>query len=222
MISDFEDTSSVLQHDGRRSFAYSTTYHDTTDRRLHRDTAHRRPTRFKVRVREYADTGLAMLEVKTKDRRGRTVKHRADVSQFADPPVRPHGELTHEMRAHVDAVLDIDLANRLGPALRVDFRRTTLMANSGDSRCTVDLGLHSEDPQGNAVDPDLIVIETKSDIRASAIDRWLWAHSIRPTRLSKYCTSMAALDASLPANHWHRQLRTYFPPRRQPERSIGA
>ena len=222
LAADFVDRCSVLQLDGRRNFAYSTTYHDTPDRRLHRDTAYRRPTRFKVRVREYADTGLAMLEVKTKDRRGRTVKHRVDVSELAHPPSSPHAELTNEMRAYVDAVLDADMANRLEVALRVDFRRTTLLAHSGHSRCTIDLGLHSEDPAGNAVDPDLIVIETKSENRASAIDRWMWAHGVRPTRLSKYCTSMAALDASLPANHWHRQLGAYFPPRRQPERSFGA
>ena len=66
LINEFGDRCSVLQLDGRRRFSYSTTYHDTPDRRLYLDTAHRRPTRFKVRVREYVDTGLAMLEVKAK------------------------------------------------------------------------------------------------------------------------------------------------------------
>ncbi len=222
LTAEFTDSCSVLQLDGRRSFAYSTTYHDTPDRRLHRDTAHRRPTRFKVRVREYSDSGLAMLEVKRKNGRGRTVKHRVDLSCLAEPPLSPHGELTEAMRTYIDSVLDTDLTARLERSLRVDFDRTTLLALSGDSRCTIDLGLHSEDPHGNAVDPDLIVIETKSENRASAIDRWLWTHGVRPTRLSKYCTSMAALDASLPANHWHRLLATHFPPRRRPEHLFGV
>lgn len=216
LIIDFGPDCSVLQLDGRRSFSYSTTYHDTPDRRLHRDTAHRRPTRFKVRVREYADSGLVMLEVKVKNTRGRTVKHRVDASNFAGRRSSPHVELTTEMRSFVDSVLDTDLTGLLEPALRVDFHRTTLLAHSGDARCTIDLGLHGEVPSGRAVDPDLVVIETKSAHRASEIDRWLWANGIRPTRFSKYCTPMAALDASLPANHWHRQLRTHFPPRVPP------
>lgn len=215
LVEHFAGSCSVLDVGGRRNFEYSTTYHDTPDRRLHRDTAYRRPARFKVRVREYADTGVAMLEVKEKNGRGRTVKHRVDVSEVAGPSVSPHGALTPAMRAFVDDVVDTDLTDRLEPALRVDFWRTTLLADSGDSRCTIDLGLHSEDPDGNAVDPEFIVVETKSEYRASAFDRWLWSHRMRPAPLSKYCTSMAALDSSLPANHWHRQLRTYFPPRRQ-------
>ena len=214
LVDEFEDSCSVLQVDRLRTFAYSTTYHDTPDRRLHCDTAYRRPMRFKVRVREYADTGLAMLEVKAKNGRGRTVKHRVDLSELADPPCSPHGELTASMRAYVGSVVDTGLIERLEPALRIEFARTTLLSLSGDSRCTIDVGLRSEDPDGRSVDPSVIVIETKSENRASAIDRWLWRQGIRPTRLSKYCTSMAALDASLPANHWHRQLGTYFPPRR--------
>ena len=215
LVAEFEDSCSVLQVAGLRTFSYSTTYHDTPDRRLHRDTAHRRPTRFKVRVREYVDSGLVMLEVKTKNGRGRTVKHRVDVSELADTPTSAHVELTAGMRAYVHSVLDTDLTDRLEPALRIEFARTTLLSFSGDSRCTIDIGLHAEDPDGRVVEPAVIVIETKSEHRASAIDRWLWRNGIRPTRLSKYCTSMAALDASLPGNHWHRQLRDHFVPRRR-------
>lgn len=216
LVNQFANGCSVLQHEGRRNFAYSTTYHDTSDRRLYRDTAYRRPARFKVRVREYVDSGLEMLEVKTRNGRDRTVKHRVDVLELVGQRRSPHGELTDEMRAYVDAVLDTEIADRLELALRIDFRRITLLAHARDSRCTIDLGLHAEDPRGHSVDPDLIVIETKSENRASVFDRWLWANGVRPTRLSKYCTSMAALDASLPANYWHRQLRAHYPPRRQP------
>jgi len=216
LIAGLASNCSVLELRGRRSFAYSTTYHDTPDRRLHRDTAHRRPTRFKVRVRDYVDSELVMLEVKAKNARGRTVKHRVDTSDVAGRQRSPHAELTNEMRGYVDSVLSIELADALEPSLRVDFRRTTLLTEGRDARCTIDLGLHAEDPLGRTVDPDLVVIETKSAHRASGIDRWLWANGVRPTRFSKYCTSMAALDASLPANHWHRQLQTHFPPRRPP------
>ncbi len=216
LIAAFADHCAVLEMDARRSFSYATTYHDTPARRLYRDTAHRRPQRFKVRLREYIDSGLWMLEVKTKNGRGRTVKHRMNVAGFSTPPQTAHGPLTDEMVAAIDGVLDTDLTMLLEPALRIDFQRTTLLTDAGASRCTIDIGLRGTDPHGRAVAPDMIVIETKSADRASEIDRWLWAHGTRPARMSKYCTLTAALDSSLPANHWHRQLNTYFAPRLSP------
>lgn len=222
LVEAFSNDCSVLDVESRRSFSYSTTYHDTDDRRLYLDTAHRRPTRFKVRVREYVDSGLAMLEVKTKNGRGRTVKHRLDLAGQVDAQHDPHGDLTPEMRRFVDSVVATTLTDALRPALRIDFRRTTLLDRVGDARCTIDLGLRSEDPHGRSLEPDVIVIETKSGRRTSSMDRWLWSQGVRPTRLSKYCTSMAALDAQLPANHWHRQLKAHFPPRRQPVRPLAS
>ena len=58
--------------------------------------------------------------------------------------------------------------------------------------------------------PDLVVVETKSAGSASAMDRLLWSHGVRPTRISKYATGLAALDPDLPHNRWSRTLRRHF------------
>jgi hypothetical protein len=200
----FSGECSVLDIDGRRSFGYETMYHDTPDRRLYLDATRRRPFRFKVRVRHYVDSDLSMLEVKTKNARGRTVKHRTSVEE---PQLSP---LTAAMRAYVDECVDTELTATLLPVLQTSFRRTTLLSHSGDVRCTIDHGLRGTDPHGNAVVPDIIVLETKSDNHASEVDRWLWSKGIRPSRISKYATAMASLDPSLPANHWHRILGAHF------------
>ena len=52
-----------------------------------------------------------------------------------------------------------------------------------------------------------VVLETKSGSAAGPLDRHLWAHGIRPSRISKFATGMAALRPELPANRWHRTLR---------------
>ncbi|MDH3302175.1 MAG: VTC domain-containing protein, partial [Acidimicrobiia bacterium] len=68
----------VLTIGCRNRFAYRTTYFDTPGLDSYLDAARRRPSRYKVRTRNYLDSGLCMLEVKTRDRRGRTVKRRLE------------------------------------------------------------------------------------------------------------------------------------------------
>jgi hypothetical protein len=42
------------------------------------------------------------------------------------------------------------------------------------------------------------------------LDRWLWQSGVRPVRISKYCTALAAMRPELPANKWHRTLARHF------------
>ncbi|MDX2345241.1 MAG: VTC domain-containing protein, partial [Acidimicrobiia bacterium] len=66
----------VLEIDGRRSFHYESVYFDTPERISYLAAAYRRRRRFKVRTRSYLDSGRCSLEVKTRERRGLTEKHR--------------------------------------------------------------------------------------------------------------------------------------------------
>ena len=66
----------VLEIDGSRIFRYESVYFDTPDLVSYRDAAHKRRRRFKVRTRSYLDSGICSLEVKTRERRGLTEKHR--------------------------------------------------------------------------------------------------------------------------------------------------
>ena len=58
--------------------------------------------------------------------------------------------------------------------------------------------------------PDLVIIETKSGATPSVVDHLLWEGGVRPVKISKYGTAMAAMH-DLPANKWNRTLRRYFP-----------
>jgi hypothetical protein len=46
----------------------------------------------------------------------------------------------------------------------------------------------------------------------SPLDRLLWTMGYRPVKISKFCTSLAALDRRLPANKWSRALRQPWTP----------
>ncbi|MGH9021605.1 MAG: hypothetical protein ACRDV9_00635 [Acidimicrobiia bacterium] len=72
--------------------------------------------------------------------------------------------------------------------------------NEGVERWMVWVGL----PDGSV--NRLVLVESKSSGRATTADRWLWSAGHGPLSLSKYCLGLALLDASLPANKWHRAL----------------
>ncbi|MCB0996845.1 MAG: hypothetical protein KDB21_17245, partial [Acidimicrobiales bacterium] len=107
-------------------------------------------------------------------------------------------------------------ANRLVPTLTTLFRRSTLVFDDASARVTVDAGLRWGGADGRtlALGDGLLVLETKSAGRASPLDRALWRSGERPLKISKYGTGMAALHPELPANAWHRVLRTHIGVRR--------
>ena len=68
----------VLEIDTYRNTPYQSVYFDTPNLDLYKAAACRRRPRFKARTRYYQLTNKAMLEVKTKDGRGKTVKSRTE------------------------------------------------------------------------------------------------------------------------------------------------
>ncbi|WP_062381471.1 polyphosphate polymerase domain-containing protein [Demequina pelophila] len=209
IVESLDDAPLALDIQGEREFGYRSMYLDTADLESYRAAAHRRPSRYKVRARTYLDTGGTAIEVKLRGRRGETVKRR----HFVDSPCGRDGRLQGEAREFV-AGFGID-ADRLVPTLETRYRRSTLLTRDG--RLTVDRSVRGIDPAGAAVSyGDDLVIETKGGQRPGAIDRALWAAGHRPTRISKYCTSLAALRPELPANRWNRTLRRHLVPTASP------
>ena len=192
----------VLEIDGRRSSRYESTYLDTVDLDSWTSAAHRRRRRWKGRTRVYADTGECWLEVKTRGRRGATVKER----------------LPHDDRRGLSAASGAWLRERLGAAhvhdvdprglvatLHTSYRRTTLLLDGGAGRATIDRDLRWVSGHGTAAVGDVLVVETKSgSTRPGPLDRRLWELGHRPLRISKYGTGLALLTPDLAGNRWHR------------------
>lgn len=195
----------ALEIGSERSFAYESIYFDTPDYSSYMAAAHRRPRRFKVRTRNYLDSQMSRFELKTRQRDGLTVKHRMPY------PFDERESLNEDARAFLDAArLDVD-PNELSPVSQVRFRRSTLVDTGSWSRITIDTGLSVSALGVDTLRPNgFVVVETKSVLRPTAFDQSLWLNGYRPTRMSKYCTLMAAIHPSLPANHWNRTLRRHF------------
>ena len=196
----------VLDIDGRRSFHYESVYFDTPDRISYLAAAHKRRRRFKVRTRSYLDSGTCSLEVKTRERRGLTEKHRLGYS------VLRRNHLTEEaMEFHDGFAAIAPVSRELRPVLTTRYNRTTLLDTGSMSRITIDTDLQCEAADGSSVSlPDIAVVETKTSGRPCATDHFLWEAQRRPTKISKFCTGLAALTPGLPANKWNRVLRTHF------------
>ena len=208
----------VLEIGGMRTFRYESVYFDTPDRVSYLAAAHRRRRRFKVRTRSYLDSGLCHLEVKTRERRGLTTKHRIPYA------IEGRHSLNGEALEFVDGFDTIAPVSRnLRPALTTRYRRTTLFDTSSQSRITVDTDLEFIAANGTSVAlPDIAIVETKTDGRPCSIDRLLWEAHLRPTKISKYGTGLAALTPALPANKWNRILRRYFAWTPQPGDAVAS
>lgn len=203
-----EDTR-ALEIGGKRAQNYASCYFDTPDYDSYMGAAHKRRRRFKVRTRTYVDSQLTFLEVKTRGARGNTVKKRI-------PYAVELAELGHLSRGGRTWVSDIltgahcsDESSRLSPVLRGSYTRSTLLMPEG-GRATIDSDLAWESQGYVLTHPGMVIIETKSSASPSQLDRALWAAGVRPTKISKYATAMAAFNPELPRNKWTRVLDCFF------------
>ena len=204
-------THRVLEIEGRRAFAYDTTYFDTDELRAYRDHLQRRRRRFKCRSRDYVDSGTCTFEVKLKGARGRTVKHRMAYD-------RAHrGELSGAaldfLRDCVRRSYGQAPGGRLRPALLVAYTRVTLAAPELGERLTVDFDLAFTGPDGvrARLAPGAVILESKSQNGAAAAGRALRALGVRPVAdCSKYCVGVALTRAGVRANPLRPLLQRHF------------
>jgi hypothetical protein len=202
-------THAALEIDGRRAFAYRSTYFDTPELGAFRAHMQQRRRRYKCRSREYLDTGAYAFEVKLKGLRGRTVKHRMD----------HHG---HELSDAAIAFLGDCLDGAYGrppdrglrPALAVAYTRVTLAVPEFGERVTCDFDLTFTGPGGAAgrLDPDKAIVESKSARGNALADRALRGLGHRPEPgCSKYCLGVA-LTRAVAGNSLRPLLRRHFQP----------
>ncbi|MFJ6673168.1 polyphosphate polymerase domain-containing protein [Actinosynnema sp. NPDC091369] len=199
----------VLDIDGARTFRYESVYFDTARLVSYHSAAYRRRRRFKVRTRTYLDSAECWLEVKISGARGSITKHRLPYHPADRDTVRPGRHFVEEALARESIAPDAD-GSSLEPVLVTDYRRTTLLLPESASRVTIDTALSWRHDDSALRLSGLAVIETKTASAASPVDRMLWQRGVRPARISKYATGLAALRLDLPDAPWRRTLRRHF------------
>ena len=210
LLETLDDGWRVLDIDGCRLFGYTSTYFDSPDLATYRAHLQRRRRRFKVRVREYAETGEAMLEVKRKGLRGATVKERTPYRQWCGVALDESAMTFVAQSVHGYADMP---SGRLSPVVTTRTRRATLVHPASQARVTVDVDLWcGRDDAATELLPQLVLLETKAEGMGSSVDRELRRLGARPVEISKFCVGVAALGLDLPSNPWRRTMRRYFEP----------
>lgn len=179
---------------GHRVWArYESVYFDTADRALYH--AHRRDLRprLKVRVRRHVDRGLSFLEIKRKERSGRTVKLRLAI------PVEQTG-LDARERRFIEMHTPLDTAS-LVPSLSIAFLRLTLVGRAVNERLTLDHDLRMAGAGRTERISGAVIAEIKQDRHAhhGPASAALRARRARETAVSKYCLG-TMLVAPVPSN----------------------
>ena len=192
---------SVLEIDGRRISDYRNTYLDTYDHVLYRTHHQGRLNRFKVRYRQYIDTRSAFLEIKFRNNKGRTGKHRCP---------SPHGRFeSARTRQFLHANLQA-LARQLIPSQHNGFERIALASDVLGERITIDQDIRfsSADRRPCMTLPEVCVAELKQSRRNlnSPFARLMSQAGYRPTSFSKYCIGCALLSPTLKKNRFKPQL----------------
>ncbi len=174
---------------GERFALYDTIYFDTPSLRFYHDHRRGRRPRVKLRIRNYIDRELSMLELKVKNSRGETQKDRWE---------RP--EMTSEL-----SDLDIECLRGARPGLfsegslvaaaRTVFYRLMLINANTVERATLDFGLTLERGSDRCSLDGTVVVEVKDGGRGarSPLVSALRQHGARALPFSKYCMAVALL-----------------------------
>jgi hypothetical protein len=186
----------ILDVAGVRVHHYQSLYFDSADFALYMSHHNGRRDRYKVRSRNYVDTGLSFLEVKLKTHKDRTIKHRIQTQSLVS-------QLTPETRAFVDAHCPLG-AHRLGPIHWNAFRRITLVSTQALERVTLDVDLRYSAGEHEVSLPGLVIAEVKQaeHSRHSAFIRLMHDNHVHPMGLSKYCLGVISLFTTVKYNNF--------------------
>lgn len=177
----------VLQIDGNRSFQYNSLYFDTRNLDLYMAHHNGIRPRFKIRFREYVETGTVFLEVKRKTNKNRTRKSRIEVK-------KTEMELSGRSIQYIEEQAPLKAA-LLKPAMWTIFNRITLVGKNSPERITIDYNLSFRYGDQEKQFPFFTICEVKRDSFAgkSAFMRTLKDLSVYPGNSSKYCLGTVLL-----------------------------
>jgi hypothetical protein len=192
----------VLEINGCRDFRYNSLYYDTQDHAFY--TAHHngaRP-RFKVRFREYVETGTTFLEIKRKTNKERTRKTRIQVEGI-------EMVLSENSRQYIETQVPLKETD-LKPAMWTIFQRITLVGKDSPERITIDhdLSFSYEDLHKQLLFLTICEVKREGFTGKSAFMKYLEELSIHPGNSSKYCLVTVLLKKNIKYNRFKRNILT--------------
>ncbi len=189
----------VLEVHHDRKFSYRTRYLDTPCLQCYHDHHNGVRPRYKIRFREYLDSGLSFLEVKQKDNKERTTKKRVE-SKSSWP-------LDHEQKNFIGENVPVS-PDVLRPQLVTTFNRITLIDKKRIERITIDTGVRFSHGEKTAHMNGLVISEIKRDRFSSEsfFIKLLLERSIRSFNISKYGLGIALLMEDIKKNRFKEKI----------------
>lgn len=190
----------VVEIANERLLTYKTTYYDTEDLTMYYEHHNGKKRRYKVRYREYAESGDQFLEVKLKEK-NRTHKQRIAVNQFDHQLADNREGFIHEVTPY--------FAEDLLPKLTTNFKRITLVNKNVCERITIDLNISFSNSENNLDINNCVIVEIKRNREDvfSTFARTIKEQGFLPLSISKYCLGTVALNNGVKYNRFKPRLR---------------
>jgi hypothetical protein len=174
--------------------SYRSVYFDTPDNFFYISHHNGKANRIKIRKREYVNSGICFLEIKSKSNKSKTFKKRI-------PTLSLSSKLTPSEKQFISGTLNCNIEN-LAVKLKNSFNRITLVNKNFDERCTIDINIAFPITGKSFLLDDLVVIELKQGTlnMNSKLANTLKQQRIFDTGFSKYCIGRALTEKNLKRN----------------------
>ncbi len=202
ILSSIKSDYKVLTIDDRIICDYSTLYFDTEKFELYLSHHNGKANRVKVRFREYIGSNVNYFEVKVKNNKGRTIKHRIKRLKIENTLSRKSKLLLKE-----NTKLK---ANNLKPVFYVNYSRITFVNLSLNERLTMDLNLEYKMENFSKIYQPLIIAELKQNSFSmqSPFAKVMSASRIKKKSISKYCLGVTQLYPHIKNNNYKTKILT--------------
>jgi hypothetical protein len=174
----------ILQINNKTLLPYHTVYFDTVDLSMYYAHHNRKLNRYKIRIRNYLETGESFLEVKYRSNKGRSEKTRMTSENITGhPETFPEGFIEQHT-----PYSDIELKAKV----ETNFERITLLNKNHRERITIDQNLRFRKDGETKSLPGLVIVEAKTlrHSNSSPLLLFMKETGIYPLRISKYCTGI--------------------------------
>lgn len=199
ILPELKDAYRVLNINGNLISHYKTLYFDEPNFAFYLAHHNGKGNRYKVRIRNYVESGLYFFEVKNKFK-GRTDKRRISVSDFETSLGITTSKFLSEILGD-DRKVETKLWNNFG--------RITLVNKEEKERLTLDLNLSFSTEEQELSFDEIVIAELKQENvnRNSLFYRIMKANGIRPNSMSKYCIGAMQLYPNLKGNNFKDKAR---------------
>lgn len=185
----------------KRMSLYKTLYFDTPNFDIYLQHHNGKLNRNKIRYRNYVDSNVSFIEVKSKLNKGRTVKSRVETEEW-----------NHLFKSDEKQFVENNstfFSDNLTESIWVVYHRITLVSKSSKERITLDTSLYFENVNGKKVELDSIVIAEVKQVQKnpSHFVSLLNELRIKPGSISKYCLGVALLFPNIKQNLFKSRIK---------------